>query len=441
MSSPIHNKLLLAILTLSFLLSLAYSFYHRIEPVVDARSYDQIAVNLVEGYGFREDRALSYGFDPSIIRAGPLYEFFLAGIYGLFGHQYEAVWVIQAILHALSAYLVFLIGRMLFAEQGVTIGLIAAAFIGVHPDLIEISAMLMTETLYLFLVVLLVWTFLKVFRSPRSCSVVSLLALIAALSILIRPPVALFVPVFLLYFLQHKHYRQLAWFSLLLLLFLAPWTARNYYLYKTFVPTTLIGAYNLWVGNTLLSLGGQFAGEVNPATEYLERYGAVAFKQEAGTQFRQFIIEHPGVFVKLSAVRVIRYFSLLRPMGFWFYQEGLPQFIFVALSGISIAALFLSGFAGLWQLLKEKKELWQYLAALALSAPLPLIFTVVQSRYRFQIYPFLAIFGAYGIVRLWQRSPEAFKAALATLSVFAVVSAIDALAFWPVIVERLGVLF
>src|SRR3990167_2403997 len=90
-----------------FVVTLAYSLYHQIKPMVDARAYDTIAVNLTEGFGFREDRNTDYKFDYSIARAGPAYEFFLAGIYQLFGHQYAAVWAIQALLHALSAVLLW----------------------------------------------------------------------------------------------------------------------------------------------------------------------------------------------------------------------------------------------------------------------------------------------------------------------------------------------
>ena len=159
-----ENKLLFGILALSFIFSLGYSFFYKIEPVVDARAYDQIAQNILAGRGFVEDSSKDILFDHAIVRAGPAYEYFLAFIYRLFGLHLEAVWIIQAILHALTAYLIFLVCRLVFKENSAKIGLLAAAFIGFHPDLIEISAMLMTETFYIFLITLTILYFLKIYN-------------------------------------------------------------------------------------------------------------------------------------------------------------------------------------------------------------------------------------------------------------------------------------
>ncbi len=433
-----HHKKLVLVFAVSFALSIAYSFYHRIEPVVDARSYDAIAQNIVSGEGFKEDRTLSYEFDPSIIRAGPLYEYFLAGVYALFGHSYPAVWVLQALLHVLSAYLVYRISRELFTEHSETIGLVSAMLIGFHPDLIEISAMLMTETLYLFLVTLTLLAFLKAYQKPEALSRALFLGGSTALSILIRPPVLFFIPIFLFLFVAKKQYRSVGVFLAVVCLCMLPWTVRNYTVYRQFIPTTLIGQYNLWVGNTLLAGGGQLAGGVNPAIAYLEGSGASRFAHEAGKEFRSFVFGHPLVFLKLTVIRIVRYVSLIRPMGFWFYQAGLPQLIFVALSGLSIALLFISGVAGLWRYIREQKELGYYLLALTLTAPLPLIITVVQSRYRFQVYPFLAVPGAYFLVALCHRAEGVRRIGLITAGILLTISLIDVSMFLPVVLERLG---
>src|SRR3989338_6372295 len=194
--SSLRNKGLLLVIFVSFILPLGYSFFYRIQPVVDAQAYDRIAMNLVDGFGFKEDRARSYQFDTAIIRAGPGYEFFLAGVYKVFGHRYEVVWVLQALLHALSAWLLFLISRKIFFENGDKIGLIAAVFFGLHPDLIEISAMLMTETLYLFLIILTVWFLVDNYQvQRRSLWYAITFGLVNGLAILTRPPVILFVPI------------------------------------------------------------------------------------------------------------------------------------------------------------------------------------------------------------------------------------------------------
>lgn len=438
------NTWIPVVVLLSFLFSAGYAFWHRIEPVVDAEAYDQIAVNILDGFGFREGRTGDIGFDASIVRAGPAYEFFLAGIYSVFGHRYEAVWMLQAFLHAMTAYLLYLIARRVFRERGGMIGLIAAALFGFHPDLIEIAAMLMTETLYLFFVVLVLWCFARVYEESAQPRDTLLLSLAVVLAVLSRPPVFLFVPVILAFYAVRKQYARAAVFAALFSAFLVPWSVRNFMVYRQFIPTTLIGEYNLWVGNMPGSSGGQISGGRNPATEYGAERGYASFSAEARKQFRAFVAAHPAQFLRLTALRFVRYFSLIRPMGFWFYQRGTPQLLFVGVSFFAIAALFVLGFSGIGLALKTGRGILAYVAILALTSPLALLPTVVESRYRFQIYPFLALFGAYLAAVFFSRfhvmRGKAFKVFAVVTAALVVVSVIDGIAFFPVVEEHVRAL-
>ena len=445
MSDERANTWISLVVFLSFLLSAGYAFWHRIEPTVDAGAYDQIAINIRDGFGFREERAGNIEFDTSIIRVGPAYEFFLAGVYALFGHRYEAAWILQAFLHALTAYLLYLIARRVFPEEGRKIGLIAAALFGLHPDLIEISALLMTETFYLFLIVLALWWFVRVSEDPRAWRYTLFLSFSLALAVLSRPPVLLFIPVILWLYAARRQYARGAAFLTLLIAFLAPWSIRNFAVYRQFIPTTLVGEYNLWVGNTLTARGGQISGGYNPATDYGTRYGYSPFAAEARRQFRAFVTAHPTRFLRLTALRSVRYMSLIRPMGFWFYERRFPQLLFVGASLASIAALFVLGFSGIGLALKAGRGILLYFAVLALTAPLVLLPAVVESRYRFQIYPFLALFGGYLAAVCFSRThhplrPAARKMFLGASAILIGISVIDGIAFFSVVMERLRAL-
>lgn len=438
--SFLRKHLSVIIVALSFLASIFYSFAYQIRPVIDAQAYDKIAINLLEGRGFKEEADKSYEFDLAIVRAGPAYEFFLAGVYAVFGHHYEIVWILQAFLHAVSAYLIFLSCREIFKEKGDIIGLIAATLFGLHPDLIEISAMLMTETTYLFLIVLVIWLFIKLYQKSEQIRYSVFLSFATGLAILSRPPVILFIPIILVFYVLNNKYKQGAVFLALLILTLLPWIIRNYLIYHQFILTTLIGEYNLWVGNTLLANGGQISGGYNPLTSYTDSYGFFSLKQQAGQEFWLFVISYPLVFVKLCLIRIVRYFSLIRPMGFWFYQTGIKQIIFVFSSAIAIAFLFVVGFSGMVASLKEKKSFFYYFIALSFVSPLVLIPTVVQSRYRFQIYPFLAILSGYFIYFFWQPENRATgkKILFCVILFFIFVSLIDIAMSWPTVVSRLS---
>ena len=439
MSVIFKNKALIIILFLSLVLPLAYSLIYRIPPVVDAQAYDRIAMNIVDGFGFKEDRAQSYQFDTAIIRAGPGYEFFLAGLYAIFGHHYEPVWAAQAFLHALSVLFLFLICRKVFEEQGVMIGLLAAALYGLHPDLIEISAMLMTETLYLFLIILTLWFFTEIFYSNKQLWWFGIIfGMVTGLAILTRPPVVLFAPLIGGVLLYQKKYCSFGWFIFGLVTTLAPWTVRNYLIYHQFILTTLIGSYNLWVGNTLRSVGGQISGGFNPLTAYTSVYGFFDLKRRASQEFFVFVFGYPLVFLKLCFLRFIRFFSLIRPMGFWFYQSGLKQIMFVASSALAGVALFAVGWAGAIAALRAKKLILFMFVLFLFVSPLALLPAVVESRYRFQAYPFLAIFGAYAIVRwcalgVWWKQRDF----LVSTAVFIVISVLDIFLNSGVVIEHI----
>ena len=90
--------------------------------------YDTYAVNLIDGHGYT--RFADYHADSDL---PPLYPFFLAGVYELFGRDPIPVALVQTGLDALVVLLVFWIGRRVAGEP---VGLLAAAFYGFYPYLL-----------------------------------------------------------------------------------------------------------------------------------------------------------------------------------------------------------------------------------------------------------------------------------------------------------------
>ena len=80
-------------------------------------AYDVIASNLANGNGYREDLSVDLAHDYAIARVGPLYEYFLVGIYKIFGHNYFWVWFFQALLHAVSAWLIYKTTQIIFSDS------------------------------------------------------------------------------------------------------------------------------------------------------------------------------------------------------------------------------------------------------------------------------------------------------------------------------------
>jgi len=394
-----NNKLLVFILLSSFILSLVYSFHFKINPEVDAGAYDEIGWNIAQGIGYRSSPEIEASLDQSIMRVGPLYEFFLAIIYYIFGHSYKAVWIMQALLHTISALLIYLTCLIIFKEpeNKKTIALMASAIFAFYPDLVEISAMLLTETLYLFLFCLAIYFFFKYFHIINTWTAI-MIGIIFGLATLARPPVLFLIPVIIFYYYKKSKIIPAALFIITLLLVFTPWAVRNYIIYDKFMPFGASGAYNLWIGNYH---GGN--GEQEPTREmvdYANKYGMAEIPAESMRQFKKFIITYPEEFIKLTILRINKYFSIIRPMGFWFYQTGWSQFIFILSSGLASVVLFVFGLAGLIQAIKIKNKQLTYLIWLTTITPLILFVTVIETRYRFQIYPMLAIFAGYFIMEM-----------------------------------------
>ena len=409
---------MIIILLGSFFASLAYSFYFRIAPAVDAKAYDIIAQNIAAGNGYREGFGGDIALDNAITRVGPLYEFTLAGIYKIFGPGYEFIWLGQALLHALSAWFIYLAVFLIFAqnEQKKKIALWAAGIFAFYPDLIEISAMLLTETLSLFFVCLFFYVFFYYFSRSSSWPLALALGLVFGLAVLARPPALFLTPAIIFFFWHKKKRLALAWFLIAMFLVFAPWTTRNYRLYGEIMPFGVGGSYNFWIGNWH---GGD--GEQGPQPFHEAFVASHQIKEidgEAMRQFKLFLREHPAEFLKLTALRVNKYFSVIRPMGFWFYQTGLSQFIFILSSALASVFLFIFGLAGIIKGLLQKDEKLNYLLALLFFTPLIIFITVVETRYRFQIYPLLAIFASFYLVEFFKikRPGKYFFTALAVIS-------------------------
>lgn len=438
----IYKKAIFWIIIGSFLVSLLYAFHFRIEPAVDALAYDKIAWNLVNGRGYRENLGKDLAHDYAIARVGPLYEYSLAVVYKVFGHHYGPVWLIQAVLHALSAWLIYLSVLLVLAdhEKKKIAGLWAAAIFGFYPDLIEISAMLMTETLYLFFICLMIYLFLR-FQGKPSHRLVAALALATGLGVLTRSPILFFVPAMLFYLWRKKLWRQAGLFVLVLVMVFIPWTWRNYQVYGQIMPLGAAGNLNFWIGNYH---GGN--GEQEPTREQIEFTHSRELKEvngESMKQFKTFLVSHPFEFVKLTLLRINKYFSVIRPMGFWFYQTGLGQLLFILSSAAASVILFVFGLAGILRVAILKDRRLYYLLVFAVLTP-PIVFiTVVETRYRFQIYPLLAIFAGYYIADwppnrpLW-RPEKIFWLAFTLVCANGVVDLLLSLAR---IKEKLGLIF
>ena len=387
-----YQKLTAWVLLAAFAVSLAYSFYFSIDPVVDARAYDTIAWNVVAGKGYAETPEVPRVLDFSIGRVGPAYELFLALIYFIFGHHYQIVWILQAILHVASGALLFLIAKRLFKENGELIGLIAAAFFVFFIDTLELASMLMTETLMLTLLLLSVYLFIRFYERPTGF-LAMFLGLTTALAMMVRPTLLLFLFVFLGFCIWKRYFRQGIIMLICFLALLSPWAIRNYNLFDRVILTTAAGGYDLWVGNHSGASGELASPQF--IEDYAREHSIFETNKKGISEVLGFVLRHPFEEAKILLYKTSIYFSVARPAAFWFHLHGIERVITGLFSSGFAFLLFGFGLSGAWLLWKRRDELSRALILLALTAPISVIPIVVETRYRYSLYPFLALAAGY----------------------------------------------
>lgn len=423
------------------LLSAAYSFYYHDRPRVDAEAYDMIARNLAEGYGYVENRAnaLVPERDDAVVRVGPGYEFFLAGVYALFGHHIWIVWVLQALLRGASVVLVYAIARLLFPFRE-RAWLFAAGIFGFAPDLIVVNGLLLTETLFLFLFLYAVYETLCLYNYNENGAESQSLrhsfwtGTLWACSILTRPTALLPFLVSCGVFMRQRKYTAAFFLILPALIFIAPW---SYYMsarYESFIFTTTAGGLDLWVGNNPDAPGGFV--KTTEIQDVRNTHHSVEFSRISWQKYKEFVRETPLLFLELQLRKTALYFSLMRPTGFWIHLIAYPwqRFFTLLASGVWTIILMIGGITGAFLFWKEQQHIKHRLfLAFALLQPISVIPFIVETRYRYALFPFLAVFCA----SLSQKHPLFRRTVIGVLFLLLLFTAYDIWYNWGDIINKL----
>ncbi len=418
-------RIVLAVSVASFLVAFSYAWHFKIQPSVDARAYDQISWQIAQGRGYDQDS--------SIGRPGPGYEYFLAGIFKLFGHHYQIVWIIQALLLSLSCLLVYDLARRATGSLWhPLIGIIAAIFVGFSPDLILSASLLMTEILSVFLMVATLWV-LFICQEKKNPGLLVASGLILGALILTRGnAIFLSIPIGI-WLIATKRYRDCLIIGLTVFLVLTPWTIRNYKVYGIIKPVNG-SAGLLYVGNRPGATGELDLNYQQPSGYDFSKMNQLQADTALGEAGRKYILDHPLDFLRLTAIKATIYGSFARPFAFWPHLQGVAKKITIFASSLYAALTFLGGVTGLmvwWQRLKSKKESpekFLLFLSLAIALPLSVIWLVVETRYRFPIYPLLAIglgVGLYSYIANGRELAKRWRPILFTTIIMLGITAFD----------------
>lgn len=216
-------------------------------PVADERTWIDWARNLAS------DKVGFSPFRTRLIFYPPLYHYFIAVLETAFGTLAAVKWA-QALIGGLLVPAVGRVGELAFGPKA---GAAAAAATAFYPELIWFSVHFWSETLFL---VLLWWAFERLLFADGATSsrlAPSLVAgLLWGLAILTRETILYFTPVAALWLAFRRGppgRARAAAFLLVALAVVAPWTWRNWVVYRGFIPVSSAGGLNLFQGNASLT--------------------------------------------------------------------------------------------------------------------------------------------------------------------------------------------
>lgn len=388
-----EKYLLLLIFVIASLVRISYSFSGKVIPYNDARHYDKIALNLSLARGYRETEGPILK-DGSVSWA-PLYPFLLAGIYKVFGHSYPAVWIFQALLSAGACILIYLIGRMVFNQRIAYLSAIISVFCF---NFVLYSSMLLTETLYIFLLLL---TFFYLFRAFSSSSLRKyiLAGLFAGLTTLTNPVVIIFFAFFFLWGLRKGFLRQASVFLISLTIVILPWIVRNYQIYHRFIFIRACAGENFWLGNHPGANGEQGDEKTMPAELKNNplNLSPLELDSKGYREGLKFIKQNPVRFIALMLKKTSLFWSPLRTDGWWPHLEGFASWLAIIFSFLFSVFILFFGALGIVFSFKHSDIYKFWLRAFIFICWLSLIPFIVEPRYRLPIYPFLIIFTGYAL--------------------------------------------
>jgi 4-amino-4-deoxy-L-arabinose transferase-like glycosyltransferase len=441
----LKNKQLLYILLVAFLIRFVYfiaiailnpeGFY-----MYDSYGYWQIAFNVKE-YGIFS-QSYNIPIEPDYYRT-PLYPLFIILAESIQVETYPII-ILQIVLGVATCYYTYKLGELITNNK--FIASIAALFIAIDIPSIVMNNIVMTETLFSFLLILCVYYFVHYLKN-NSFKLLALTALFCGLTILCRP-IAFFIPLFfsafLLYFFRKEKLKSISKIGILLLISvitISPWLIRNKNTFNHYF-MSVIREHDMQ-NYQAAAIYGELNNKSLPESQSILRWKTFkAFKGDANKQpyeYARFIEDdamqiafaNPGILLKHHAVQFTHFF--LKPcrayidiqLGHWgsgyntipkdypifkylFERNSKLTIIVVFFQLFVLLIMYLSIVFGFIYFKQEKNLLYFFVIGLLVFcfANLTLPY-VTESRFRMPVVPYLAIISAAGIYFLkekWKKS-------------------------------------
>lgn len=295
-----RHRLLAIAAIVSLRIAFAFLSADRVSPG-DPNSYMLLAERLWAGKGL----AIYEPYFAAEYRAlfPPGYPLLFAGWGAAFGFNTASLVVLNTLTDAGTAALVMVLGKRLGNEGA---GRAAGFLYLVWPSALFSAPLAQKESLCILLVVALavIWLALAEGRL-RGWRAALALGVTAGLLALSQPGWAPLAALFGLVFAPRigviSIVRKGLPAALVAVAVMLPWWLRNWAIFHAFVPLTTSGGASLWIGNN-----PQATGNWMPPRDDLRGLSELDYGKRAGAIARDWIVDHPIDFVKLTVQKFIR---------------------------------------------------------------------------------------------------------------------------------------
>jgi 4-amino-4-deoxy-L-arabinose transferase-like glycosyltransferase len=384
-------------------------------PQADAVDFDRNAVSLARDGNFPTSQYTANG-GPTAIRP-PLLPAALAAVYKLVGvtpatARWEAGRILEAVFGAAAVLLICLIGIRLLGRLP---GLVAGAIAAVYPPLVLIGTSLLSESLFIPLMLAAMWAALVHRDSEHRLRWAIAAGVLIGLASLTRGNgLALLIPAALLVGYARQRWSWRAPVALLAatLVVLIPWTIRNYNQFGQLVAVTTETGYTVAGTYNPLAQGRQDypALWIPPLVDivpYTTRHPLENEAQVSGAMLSDgvsYIGDHPVSVARTALWTVLRLFNLSGPgferyaAPFEAYPPGLAEvsvYAFWAVLLLAVAGAFTAAAR------RVPKALWACPAVILLSC----VLLEGSTRYRSPADPFFLLLASLGLLAVWRRLP------------------------------------
>lgn len=391
-----------AVLALAVLLRLAHWWAVREEPfvgsqVVDSQEYDRWAQEIAAGDWLGEEPFFQ----------APLYPYFLAAVYTLFGHRYDAVYLLQIGLAAIGCWALYRAGRRI---SGPRLGIAAAALAAVYGPFLFYDVQLLKESLAVTAAAFLLWFLAAAREAERPAGWWLGVGLVSGVMALLRENMLLVFPLLLLLALGWGRRRAVAGMALAtagLVLVLAPVALRNAWAGGGFLPTTFQGGTNFYIGNHPGADGTYQPIAPGKQIPYFERREPVRIAEAelgrplSGAEVSRYWLgrslawarAEPGAFLRLQVRKLGLFWSWYEwpdAVDYYWLRERSPV---LGMPLLELGAVVLLALGGLWLV---RRRLGPFLPVLVFAAgwTASTVIFFIFSRYRLPVVPALLLLAA-----------------------------------------------